>query len=262
MKAGINEFLLLRNLVFAPISEEFVFRAYMISILFLVDKARSTTSIDSNIDSASRVTSVALIVPCFFGLAHLHHCWEKIRTGTPIANALLGTLVQAAYTSIFGFIAALLFMRTGSKSLQNILHLLQLPDRLLAKFAHLYVCSSDVSAYAVFNIHYPLKSSTFFARSILTYMHGAVVSVSLFHIPNTDIVAPITSHIYCNFMGLPDVGFMVSAEDKSSQARTELSFLYQYRYFLFALHVLGLVLFAYLLYPLTEGFERYSLYRQ
>ena len=52
--------------------------------------------------------------PLYFALAHVHHLIEKVRNGTTLVPALLGTLVQMSYTSIFGIIAALLFMRTGS----------------------------------------------------------------------------------------------------------------------------------------------------
>lgn len=57
---------------------------------------------------------VVWVNPLCFGVAHLHHFIEKISTGTKLVNALLTTLVQLTYTSIFGVIATLLFMRTGN----------------------------------------------------------------------------------------------------------------------------------------------------
>ena len=52
--------------------------------------------------------------PLCFGVAHVHHLIEKINTGMRPINAIVQTLVQFTYTSIFGVIATLLFMRTGS----------------------------------------------------------------------------------------------------------------------------------------------------
>lgn len=52
--------------------------------------------------------------PFCFGLAHAHHFVEKIRSGTPVVNALKITAAQLAYTSIFGVVATILFMRIGN----------------------------------------------------------------------------------------------------------------------------------------------------
>jgi prenyl protein peptidase len=104
---------------------------------------------------------------------------EKLRSGDSLAKALLTTLVQAAYTSIFGAIAVILFLRTGT------------------------------------------------------------------------VWAPIASHIYCNYQGLPDIAFMHPACEHPT--------LHRHRAALLSLHVVGLILFSLCLYPLTEGFEHYSI---
>ena len=57
---------------------------------------------------------VVCLNPLCFGLAHLHHLVEKLSNGMNVKNAILSTVVQFTYTSIFGFIATLLFMRTAS----------------------------------------------------------------------------------------------------------------------------------------------------
>jgi prenyl protein peptidase len=95
---------LFRNFIFATITEELVFRALMIPVLY------KSLVLESNYSSFH----IILICPIFFGLAHIHHCIEEIRNGTKISTAAIKTLIQITYTSIFGFIAALLFMRTGN----------------------------------------------------------------------------------------------------------------------------------------------------
>lgn len=78
-----------------------------------------------------------------------------------------------------------------------------------------------------------------------TYIFGVIACVLFLRTGN--IITPIISHVYCNYMGLPDVGFMTAAAD-------ELSFLHPCRYLLIVLHALGLLLFAYLVVPMTAPF--------
>ena len=143
-----------RNLVIAPITEEVVFRALMIPPLAsawyfnyapaaLLPVVRTLTPLGPARDAAqlpSPLTlspwQVLLFCPGFFALAHVHHLYEKIRRGEGIAAACVGTLAQATYTSAFGVVAGLLFMRTGT------------------------------------------------------------------------VLAPVVSHVICNFSGLPDLGFL------------------------------------------------------
>ena len=157
-----------RNLVFAPFTEEVAFRALMLPLLHeAFTCARGWSS-----------EEVSMLNPIFFSLAHLHHVYEKLRSGQTVKMALLSTLLQASYTAIFGFIAALLLVRTGN------------------------------------------------------------------------LGAPLTAHVICNFMGLPDTGFFFPPGHPNS---TRLSFLYPYRHFHCLVHILGLFLFSHclseLLYP-------------
>ena len=99
-----------------------------------------------------------------------------------VAIALISTLIQVSYTSIFGCIATIFLLRTGS------------------------------------------------------------------------LVSPIISHMICNTIGLPDMGFMTPPGPDGS----EYSFLYPYRILLCLIHVLGLMVFGILLFPLTENLAKQS----
>ena len=93
-----NVHIALRNYVMAPFVEEFVFRACMLPIL--------TASMGMKIG--------VLVCPLFFGVAHVHHLAEWYRwRQTPFSEALLITIVQLCYTSLFGLYSAFLFVRTG-----------------------------------------------------------------------------------------------------------------------------------------------------
>lgn len=134
--------------------------------------------------SSSPITlciSTALISTVWFGVAHVHHLYEKLRQGETVSRAIISTLVQFTYTSIFGFIASILFMRTGS------------------------------------------------------------------------IYPAITSHMICNYVGLPEMGFLAVEGSPASC-------LHSWRWILMALHIIGLILFFCLLFPLTEDFAKQSLY--
>ena len=98
-----------RNLLIAPVTEEFVFRALTIP-LFLFTKISSTR--------------IVFITPLIFGLAHIHHLFAFVQARTPsdrrlppaqiIVHGLLMSAFQFIYTSFFGFFAAFVFLRTGN----------------------------------------------------------------------------------------------------------------------------------------------------
>jgi membrane protease YdiL (CAAX protease family) len=96
--------LTIRTVIFAPITEELVFRSVMVPVLYAALVPTSATA----------PWAVVRLNPICFGVAHAHHLLDKLRSGTPLGPALLGTAVQFTYTSIFGAIATLLFLRTGS----------------------------------------------------------------------------------------------------------------------------------------------------
>ena len=121
MKKRINflsthdSLVIFRNVVFAPLSEELVFRSILIPSLYTVLACPSSTVSNSGeLSTAGISLFVARISPIWFGIAHLHHLAERLREGQALLSTLLTTLLQLTYTSIFGYISALLFMRTGS----------------------------------------------------------------------------------------------------------------------------------------------------
>ena len=98
-----------RNLLIAPLGEEIVFRALTIP-LFLI--AQTST------------TRIIFLTPLVFGGAHLHHLVEFVQSRTPAGtryppvavwiNGIAISLFQFIYTSLFGFFAAFVFLRTGN----------------------------------------------------------------------------------------------------------------------------------------------------
>jgi len=90
-----------RNLVAGPVTEELMFRSLIIPLHLLANMDR---------------TRIVFITPLYFGIAHVHHFYEFVLSHpeSPIAAALLRSLVQFTYTSLFGFFAAFVFLRTGS----------------------------------------------------------------------------------------------------------------------------------------------------
>ncbi|XP_058808972.1 CAAX prenyl protease 2 [Phymastichus coffea] len=89
--------LLWRNLIIAPLSEEWTFRACMLPLLL----------------QCFAPTTAIFICPLFFGVAHFHHLVENTRKGMNFKTALLSSCFQFAYTTVFGAYAAFLFARTG-----------------------------------------------------------------------------------------------------------------------------------------------------
>lgn len=98
-----------RNLIIAPVSEELVFRSLVIAIYLLAKVG---------------ATRIVFTTPLVFGLAHVHHLVEFVRSHTPAGRTfppinvlligILQSLVMFTYTSLFGFFAAFLYLRTGS----------------------------------------------------------------------------------------------------------------------------------------------------
>lgn len=88
-----------RNYVVGPLTEEWVFRACMVPVLLCAGYSP---------------VRVMLLCPLFFGLAHLNHYWETVypeKRDHGIAALITG--FRFAYTTIFGWYAAFLYLRTG-----------------------------------------------------------------------------------------------------------------------------------------------------
>lgn len=176
-----------RALLIAPITEEVMFRSLMIPTLYMAfisqsssinsDNINSSNSSYHNVIDTTNITSttdtyytpwvIVWMNPLFFGCAHIHHFYEKLLNGIELKNAILSTMIQFIYTSIFGFIATLLFMRTGN------------------------------------------------------------------------ICCAIVSHMICNYIGLPDIGFLFTASLNLNSINS-YACMYQWRYVHLGLHILGI----------------------
>lgn len=61
-------------------------------------------------------TTTVFVTPLYFGIAHVHHFYEFRITHphTPVVAGIARSLFQFTYTSLFGFFAAFVFVRTAS----------------------------------------------------------------------------------------------------------------------------------------------------
>ena len=109
----------------APITEEIVFRSLTVPALYIALVAAPKTMLHVSsvaglkngieyVDVTYTPWVVVCLNPLCFGLAHVHHLIEKLNSGVNPVSAILSSLVQFTYTSIFGVIATLLLMRTNS----------------------------------------------------------------------------------------------------------------------------------------------------
>ncbi|KAJ5902699.1 hypothetical protein N7495_003227 [Penicillium taxi] len=90
-----------RNYVAGPVTEEVIFRSTVIPLHLLAQISPSR---------------IVFITPFYFGIAHLHHFYEFRLThpDTPTLAALARSIFQFGYTTIFGWYAAFVYLRTGS----------------------------------------------------------------------------------------------------------------------------------------------------
>ncbi|KAK7205707.1 CAAX protease self-immunity-domain-containing protein [Myxozyma melibiosi] len=90
----------IRNYIIGPFTEEIVFRSCIISIEL---RARMSP------------TTVIFVAPLYFGIAHLHHAYESyIQNPNYLKLVILNSIFHFAFTTIFGWYASFLFLRTGS----------------------------------------------------------------------------------------------------------------------------------------------------
>ena len=92
-----------RNFIAGPFTEEVLFRSILVSL-------------HTHTRPLLPVTALIFATPLYFGIAHIHHFYEYTLTHsyTPLLPALLRSLVQFAYTTVFGWYATFVFLRTGS----------------------------------------------------------------------------------------------------------------------------------------------------
>ena len=90
----------IRAYVLAPIFEEWVFRACMISILQ---------------ENQMSIKNITMYSPFYFGIAHLHHAYNMIyKEKQPWKRSLLICFIQFLYTSLFGSYVAYVFCQTSN----------------------------------------------------------------------------------------------------------------------------------------------------
>ncbi|EME48288.1 hypothetical protein DOTSEDRAFT_42514 [Dothistroma septosporum NZE10] len=98
-----------RNYVIAPWCEELVFRSLVIGLYQI---ARVSP------------TRIVFMTPLIFGVAHVHHLIEFIQSHKPprstippakiVLIGMIQSLFQFTYTTLFGFFAAFVMLRTGN----------------------------------------------------------------------------------------------------------------------------------------------------
>jgi prenyl protein peptidase len=61
-------------------------------------------------------TRIVFMTPLYFGIAHVPHLYEFRLTHpeTPLVLAIFRTVVQFSYTTVFGWLATFIYLRTGS----------------------------------------------------------------------------------------------------------------------------------------------------
>lgn len=90
---------LIRNVVVAPVCEELVFRACVCPILLA---------------GGWSVSATVLISPLLFGGAHMHHMLGMMHSrGMGLRESFLNACFQLSYTTVFGCLTGLLFLRSG-----------------------------------------------------------------------------------------------------------------------------------------------------
>ena len=95
----IHSYIGLRNLVIAPLTEELCFRSGLISFLLV---------------SGVSPPRALWASPLPFALAHIHHAVDLIvYQSFPVGAAVAQCTLQVAYTSLFGWFAAFVLIRTG-----------------------------------------------------------------------------------------------------------------------------------------------------
>ncbi|CAM9674167.1 unnamed protein product [Chrysoparadoxa australica] len=124
-----------RNLIVGPLTEELVYRACFIPLLLSSGVNRGTAIWCS---------------PVLFGLSHVHHIRERLRSGCSVVAALLPSLVQLTYTTLFGAYAAFVFIGSSCLTSTVLVHsfcnCMGVPDLSFARPAGAFSSSGQLSA--------------------------------------------------------------------------------------------------------------------
>lgn len=95
-----------RDHVFAPVTEEVIYRSMIMACLLPAVSPRSSI----------------LLSPLLFGIAHIHHAYELIRGGLLPLSVAVPTGFQLLYTTLFGVAAAKMFVGSRSVWCLAVLH--------------------------------------------------------------------------------------------------------------------------------------------
>ena len=131
----------------------------------------------------------------------------------------------------------------------------------------LYLCPLFFSLVHLHHLYEKLRNGQPFRNALLqvliqatyTYIFGFMSTVLFTRTGN--ICSCILSHIICNIIGLPNIGFLHSNGVEQLNGN-KYSFMYPYRVILLILHGLGLLLFFNLIYYLTQDMASQSIYWQ
>lgn len=136
----------LRNLVMAPITEEFCFRACMAPLFLLQGYSKKQT---------------VFLTPVMFGVAHVHHLVEMVKfQGAKLLSATAAVAFQFLYTTVFGWYATHIFLSTGH----------------LAGAVTVHAFCNWIGFPAIFDIaSHPRKNTL-----IAAYLVGIITFISLF----------------------------------------------------------------------------------
>ncbi|KAJ5628411.1 CAAX amino terminal protease [Penicillium lividum] len=90
-----------RNYIAGPVTEEIMFRSGIIPLHLLAHVSPGY---------------IVFVSPLYFGIAHVHHFYEFRLThpDTPALAALLRSLFQFGFTTVFGWYATFIYLRTSS----------------------------------------------------------------------------------------------------------------------------------------------------
>lgn len=95
----LDTMLFVRNIAVAPIVEEWTYR-----VCVLLPWRISGISPELMVFAS----------PVYFGAAHLHHFIQRYKESEPLIQALITTIVQFVYTTVFGWISTYIYICTGS----------------------------------------------------------------------------------------------------------------------------------------------------
>lgn len=90
-----------RDHIFAPITEELIYRSVILAFL-------------QPFDSISDLQEI-LLTPLFFGIAHAHHGYDLYTNrNVGLSTAALTVIIQVIYTTVFGILSNYLFIETSN----------------------------------------------------------------------------------------------------------------------------------------------------